>query len=81
MKGHVAPGTIPGALFGKGTRFFDIVYNPPVTSSMRTAVRKGSKAYGGLDMLVHQGAESFRIWTGKTADIAVMRRAAREAVA
>lgn len=81
MKGRVAPGMIPGALFGKGTRFFDIVYNPPVTSSMRTAVRKGSKAYGGLDMLVHQGAESFRIWTGKTADIAVMRRAAKEAVA
>jgi len=81
MKGHTAPGTIPGALFGKGTRFFDVVYNPPVTSSMRTAARKGSKAYGGIDMLVHQGAESFRIWTGKSADVAAMRRDAKVAVA
>lgn len=71
---------VPAWVFGKGTVFFDLVYNPPVTKSMKIATARGAKAYNGLDMLVRQGAESFRIWTGEQADADSMRAAARRAL-
>lgn len=80
MKGGGEQDAVPDMLFGKGTVFFDLVYNPTETRTARAAARRGAKAYGGLEMLVHQGAESFRIWTGREADTTVMRRAAKEAL-
>jgi shikimate dehydrogenase len=65
---------------GKGTVLFDLVYNPPMTSTMKRARAKGARAHGGLEMLVHQGAEAFRIWTGREPDTAAMARAARGAL-
>ncbi len=67
-------------LFHKGSAFFDVIYNPQVTKAMETAEKAGAKAYGGLEMLVQQGAESFRIWTGSEPNVEVMREAAREAL-
>jgi shikimate dehydrogenase/3-dehydroquinate dehydratase type I len=79
MKGFPRTG-LPMAAFGKGTVLFDLVYNPPVTSTMKRASEKGAKAYGGIEMLVHQGAEAFRIWTGAEPDMKSMARAARGAL-
>jgi shikimate dehydrogenase/3-dehydroquinate dehydratase type I len=79
--GHAARSRLPSGVFKGCEVFFDLVYNPPVTSNMKEAMRRGAKAYGGLEMLVHQGAESFRIWTGKEPDTEVMLRAARRALA
>jgi len=79
MKGFPSVG-LPMTAVGKGTVLFDLVYNPPVTSTMKRARAKGAKAYGGLDMLVHQGAEAFRIWTGVEPDIRSMARAAKGAL-
>lgn len=56
--------------------FIDLVYNPSTTRSMEVARHNGSVAHGGLEMLVRQGEEAFRIWTGKEPDVAKMRRAA-----
>ncbi len=67
-------------LFGPGSAFFDVVYNPQVTKAMQTAEKAGAKAYGGLEMLVQQGAESFRIWTGIEPNVDAMREAARRAL-
>jgi shikimate dehydrogenase len=64
--GFVEPGSV----------FIDIIYNPPVTKAMDLAARRGAKAYGGLEMLVQQGAESFRIWTGLEPNVDAMREAA-----
>jgi shikimate dehydrogenase len=69
----------PGAV-GPGSLFVDMVYNPLVTHAMRMAGRRGAKVVGGLEMLVNQGAESFRLWTGKDPDIRAMRSAARRAL-
>ncbi|UCE91765.1 MAG: shikimate dehydrogenase [Methanobacteriota archaeon] len=66
-------------LAGRGV-FVDLVYNPEVTSSMRAARDRGRLSFGGLEMLVRQGEEAFRIWTGKDPDVARMRLAARRAV-
>jgi len=56
---------------------YDIVYKPLETRLLREARRAGAKAIDGLGMLVHQGALSFKIWTGKHAPVKVMELAAR----
>jgi len=57
---------------------FDLVYNPPETRLLREAKATGAKTINGLSMLVHQGALSFEIWTGKKAPIDIMLKACSE---
>ncbi len=54
----------------------DIVYNPVGTKLARDAKAAGARVISGVEMLIHQGAASFEIWTGRSAPIKVMRRAA-----
>ncbi|MEL0538832.1 shikimate dehydrogenase [Staphylococcus debuckii] len=56
----------------------DIVYIPAKTPILKLAEAKGNPVYNGLDMFVNQGAESFNIWTGQTADINVMKETVLE---
>jgi len=56
---------------------FDLVYNPEETELLKRAREAGAKAIGGLGMLLHQGAEAFRLWTGREAPLEVMREALR----
>ncbi len=67
-------------LLGPGKNYIDIIFNPPATEAMKETESKGGRALGGLEMLVQQGAESFRIWTGIEPDIEAMREAARSAL-
>ena len=60
---------------------YDLVYNPPQTPLMREAARAGSRVYGGLSMLVYQGAIGFELWTGRQASVEAMFEAARAALA
>jgi shikimate dehydrogenase len=53
----------------------DMVYNPPETALVRAAHAAGLRAVGGFSMLLYQGAESFTLWTGAEAPLAVMRAA------
>lgn len=53
----------------------DMVYNPPETALTRAAHAAGLRAVGGFSMLLYQGAESFTLWTGAEAPLAVMRAA------
>lgn len=76
--GGVAP--VPARLFRREVLFFDMVYNPPVTRTMKLATARKAQSLNGLDMLVNQGAESFRWWTGTEADITAMRSSARRAL-
>jgi len=57
---------------------FDLVYNPLETRLLREARNVGAKTIDGLTMLVHQGAASFKIWTGIEPPIDLMMKAARE---
>jgi len=59
---------------------FDIVYNPLQTKLLHQAELAGAKPIGGVAMLVHQGAEAFRIWTGRKPPVEVMRKAVLEGV-
>jgi shikimate dehydrogenase len=53
----------------------DIIYDPLETILIRDAKSIGAKVINGVDMLVHQGAISFEIWTGCQAPILTMRDA------
>jgi shikimate 5-dehydrogenase len=54
---------------------FDAVYSPVETELVRAAERKGCVAIRGHEMLLHQGVQSFRIWTGRAPPIDLMRSA------
>jgi shikimate dehydrogenase len=54
---------------------YDTVFNPLETELMRSFKAKGAPAFGGLDMLVFQGARSFEIWTGTEPPTDVMKQA------
>lgn len=79
MKGN-AGNPIRASFIKPGGIFIDIIFNPLVTEAMETAERHGAKAYSGLEMLVQQGAESFRHWIGKEPNVDAMREAARRAL-
>jgi shikimate dehydrogenase len=55
----------------------DLVYRDGGTELLRQAAQRGIRCVDGLEILVRQGARSLRIWTGRTAPLDVMRRAAR----
>lgn len=59
-----------------GQTLVDLTYRPGGTALARTAAEHGLTVVDGLDFLVHQGAASFRLWTGREPPIEVMRRAA-----
>lgn len=51
--------------FHAGLVVSDVIYEPRETELLRMAYEAGLKAFNGLHMLLYQGAESFRLWTGK----------------
>ncbi len=59
---------------------YDLVYNPPETPLMREAVEAGARVYGGLSMLVYQGAVGFETWMGRPAPVQAMFDATRAAL-
>jgi shikimate dehydrogenase len=59
-----------------GTLVIDLVYGRR-TPLLAHAEACGCRTLDGLEMLVQQGAASFRIWTGLEPDLSVMREACR----
>lgn len=56
----------------------DLVYGTEATELTAAGSRGGSTIVDGLEILVHQGAESFRIWTGREPPLEIMRHAIRD---
>jgi shikimate dehydrogenase len=54
---------------------FDIIYNPPETRFLKEAKASGAKVLNGINMLVNQGALSFKLWIGLKPPMDVMYRA------
>jgi quinate/shikimate dehydrogenase len=42
-----------------------VIYNPRETRFLREAREAGCRTFNGMYMLLYQGAEAFRLWTGK----------------
>jgi shikimate dehydrogenase len=56
----------------------DLVYAGSESRLVTEARQRSATAVGGLEVLVRQGADSLRIWTGEEPPLDVMREAARE---
>lgn len=52
------------SMFRKDLVVSDVIYNPRETLLLKTAREAGCRTFNGLYMLMYQGAESFRLWTG-----------------
>jgi len=58
----------------EGLVVFDAVYNPNETGLLSEAIEAAAKPVYGIKMLLYQGAESFRIWTGRSAPVDIMQK-------
>lgn len=63
---------VPEALLRPGLLVCDVVYNPIKTQLLLTAEKLGCDVLTGVGMLVNQGAEGFRLWTGKEPPVEAM---------
>ncbi len=63
--------------FGFSQTVVDLVYGERQSKLLQVAGDAGAEVVDGLEVLVRQGAASFRIWTGVDPPIDVMRDAAR----
>jgi shikimate dehydrogenase len=63
-----------------GLTVFDIVYNPLETRLLKEAKASGAKPVSGVSMLVYQGAEAFRLWTGIEPPVELMKKTVLEAL-
>lgn len=65
----------------RGVRLaYDLVYNPLETRFLREARAAGCETLGGIEMLLAQGVEQFKLWTGAEPDLEVMRASIKDAL-
>jgi shikimate dehydrogenase len=77
---HVDQCLVPERILKHGMVVMDIVYRPSETRLLRMAKKRGCTTINGLRMLIHQGAEQFRLWTGMNPPVAIMNTAVKEAL-
>lgn len=53
----------------------DLIYNPRETALLRMAREAGLPAFNGMYMLLYQGAEAFRLWTGRDMPVELVKQA------
>ena len=71
---------VPEHTLEQGMVVMDIVYVPAETRLLKSAKNRGCVTISGVDMLIHQGAEQFRLWTGIDPPVPFMSNALKEAL-
>ena len=61
-------------LLPEGALVYDIIYNPVETKLLRTARELGYPTLNGMSMLLLQGKEAYRLYTGTAPDMKVMTK-------
>ncbi len=51
----------------------DVIYNPRQTKLLAMAKEVGCDTFNGMYMLLYQGAEAFRLWTGKEMPVELVK--------
>lgn len=73
MYPNVEATPIPKGVLSHYKAVVDIIYNPFKTRLLAEAEAAGCMVKNGIDMFIFQGAEQFRIWTGREAPVGLMR--------
>ncbi len=60
-------------LLHSGLTVMDAIYNPRQTELMKDAMEAGCSTFNGIYMLLWQGAEAFRLWTGQDMPVELVR--------
>lgn len=60
--------------FHKNLIVSDVIYNPKETLLLHMAKSVGCRTFNGLYMLLYQGAEAFKIWTGQDMPVRVVKK-------
>lgn len=60
-------------MFHKDLVVSDVIYNPRETEFLRLAREYGCQTMNGLYMLLYQGAEAFKIWTGQDMPVDIIK--------
>lgn len=59
--------------FRPGQVAYDLIYTPPKTLFISEAEKRGAVTISGLDMLIIQGAKTFKLWTGNVMPVEKIR--------
>ena len=73
MQGHPGLPMTPD-LVRAGQFVADVIYTPLETEFLKAAKARGARTMGGAGMCVHQAVDAFRHFSGKTPDIARLKR-------
>ena len=68
-------------LLPEGALVYDIIYNPIETKLLRTARELGYPTLDGLSMLLLQGQEAYRLYTGELPDMEIMTKTLKKILA
>ena len=61
------------SVFRPGLIVSDVIYNPRKTRLLQMAEAAGCHTFNGMYMLLYQGAEAFRIWTGQEMPVELIK--------
>ncbi|MGI6031217.1 MAG: shikimate dehydrogenase [Eubacteriales bacterium] len=76
MSPHPERCPLPRAeLLPSGLLVYDVIYEPLTTRLLAMARQRGCIPVNGLGMLLWQGAEAFRLWTGQDMPIQAVKQA------
>lgn len=60
-------------MFHKDLIVSDVIYNPRETKLLKLAKEAGCATFNGLYMLLYQGAEAFKLWTGQDMPVSLIK--------
>lgn len=60
-------------MFHKDLVVSDLIYNPRETKLLKLAKEAGCPTFNGLYMLLYQGAEAFKLWTGQDMPVDIIK--------
>ena len=69
---------LPGRVVALASALIDLAYGPAPTPAVKAGREAGIAVVDGVEFLVNQAADSFRLWTGREAPMPAMVQAAQK---
>ena len=62
------------SMFHRDLFVADLIYSPARTRLLHLAEDAGCRVFNGMFMLLYQGSEAFRLWTGRDMPVEEIRK-------